>query len=171
MVKRTHSGEPILAWLGLGANLGDRAATIRRSLEAIGSLPETTLTQVSSLYLTPPLGPPDQPEYINCFAQIETTRPPLQLLQKLKAVEKSLGRKERERWREREIDIDILFYGDKIVQQESLQIPHPELQNRPFVLVPLAEITPELLHPILKKKVAELLLLIDVEGVVKWGEN
>ncbi|MEZ4784041.1 MAG: 2-amino-4-hydroxy-6-hydroxymethyldihydropteridine diphosphokinase [Candidatus Kapaibacterium sp.] len=171
MVKRTHSGEPILAWLGLGANLGDRAATIRRSLEAIGSLPETTLTQVSSLYLTPPLGPPDQPEYINCVAQIETTLPPLQLLQKLKAVEKSLGRKERERWREREIDIDILFYGDKIVQQESLQIPHPELQNRPFVLVPLAEITPELLHPILKKKVAELLLLIDVEGVVKWGEN
>ena len=147
-------------WLGLGANLGNRIGTIRRSLEMIGELPDTKVILCSSLYATSPIGPQDQPEYINGAAEIRTSLEPAELLTALKEIEHQLGRKNRDRWREREIDIDILLYGPDEIITGDLQIPHPELHKRSFVLIPLAEIAPEIMHPVLGKRVREL-----VEGV------
>ena len=153
------------AWLGLGANLGDRIGTLRESLTMIDNLPSTTLREVSSFYLTPPLGPPDQPEYINCAVRIDTRLSPADLLAGLKDIEQKLGRQNRERWREREIDIDILLYGEMTLKEDHLQIPHPELHKRNFVLVPLAEIGPEVYHPVLGKSIRELQESIDTTGI------
>ncbi len=137
----------------------------------IGQLPGTTLREVSPLYRTPPYGPPDQPEFINCAARIDTSLSPSDLLAALKGIERTLGRKGRERWREREIDIDILFYDNLVLHDEGLHIPHPELHKRNFVLIPLADIAPEFLHPVLKKSVREMRKDVDKRGVIVWKES
>lgn len=128
------------AYIGLGSNVGDRVAHLRAALEALAAR-GVTVTKVSSLYETDPVGPP-QPDYLNAAAELSTDLSPADLVRTLKAAEADVGREHRERWGPREIDLDLLLYGDEMIDEEGLTVPHPELTHRAFVLVPLIEIAP-----------------------------
>ena len=135
------------AFIGLGSNLGEREDMIRQALEAIAALPETELLRASSLYDTEPVGEVDQPNFLNAVAEVDTNLHPHQLLWNLLLVEKRLGRVRAQRWGPRTIDLDLLLYGGEIIEEEALRVPHPELIRRAFVLVPLVELDPLLVHP------------------------
>jgi 2-amino-4-hydroxy-6-hydroxymethyldihydropteridine diphosphokinase len=147
-----------LAYLGLGSNIGNRIGYIRKSLVALSRLPKTKITKVSSLYETEPYGKKEQPWFINIVVEISTELSPLELFKKCKSIETKFGRQKRERWAEREIDIDILLYDNIVLSTPELQIPHPDMHNRRFVLIPLSEIAPNMIHPIFKKSISELLI-------------
>jgi len=129
-------------YIGLGANLNDPAHQIVIALNALAALPGTQLLQWSSLYTTKPMGPQDQPDYINAVAEIDTSLAPLPLLDALKAQEQQQGRTKLRHWGERSIDLDILLYGDLTMTSERLTIPHAGLPLRAFVVKPLLEIAP-----------------------------
>lgn len=135
-------------YIGIGANLGNPIVTMEQATLALAKLPETNLLLHSRLYRSKPLGPSDQPDYSNAVALIDTTLSPLALLDELQALEIRLGRQPSHlRWGPRVIDLDILLYGQEIIQHERLTIPHPGLDKREFVLYPLAEIAPDLILP------------------------
>ncbi len=144
-----------IAYLGLGTNLGDRKKNLSKAIEAISL--KMSISKQSSLYETTAWGYTDQPDFLNQVIQVETELSPLRLLNFLKKTELKLGRVENFRYGPRLIDIDILFYDDLVITTSRLQIPHPMLPERAFVLVPLNEIAPGYIHPVLKKTVAELL--------------
>ena len=144
-----------IAYLGLGTNLGNRKENLSKAIEAISL--KMSISKQSSLYETTAWGYTEQPDFLNQVIQVETDLSPLRLLNFLKKTELKLGRVENFRYGPRLIDIDILFYDDLVITTSRLQIPHPMLPERAFVLVPLNEIAPEYIHPILKKTVAELL--------------
>lgn len=150
-------------FLALGTNLGDREENLRIVKESLA--PMVLLMQESSVYRTPPWGYLDQPDFLNQVIQVSTALEPLQLLRYLKRIEEQMGREKTFRNGPRLIDIDILFYGRRILKADMLCIPHPRLHERAFVLVPLVEIAPELIHPILKKSASTLLADVDTEGV------
>ncbi len=133
-----------ICYLSLGANLGDRAESLRQALRSITQIPRTSLIQVSSFYLTEPWGKTDQPAFINAAAAVRTTLPPPDLLRALQSIEQRLGRVRHEHWGARTIDIDLVYAGSVEWQTPELQLPHPYLTQRAFVLVPLAELAPEL---------------------------
>ena len=134
-----------LAWVGLGANLGRPKQTLERALLALQALPQTRLVAVSPAYWTAPWGEPEQPEFLNAVACLNTDLEPMQLLRALLAVETGLGRKrEGERWGPRELDLDLLLVDDQEIEAPELSLPHPRLHERAFVLVPLADLAPEL---------------------------
>lgn len=141
-------------YLGLGANLGDRAATL---VAARGRLaPDVQVLACSSLYETAPWGVLEQPPFLNAVCQAQTALSPTALLAYLKAREDELGRVPSFRWGPRAIDIDILLYDDLVLNAEQLTVPHPRLHERAFVLVPLKELAPELRHPVIGRTVREL---------------
>ena len=136
------------AFVGLGANLGDREATIRRAVELIEATPEIHIVAVSSLRETDPVGYLDQPRFLNGAAELETTLPPRELLDALLAVERELGRERTgPRFGPRTIDLDLLLYGDERIDEPGLRVPHPRLHERAFALEPLAELDPSLVIP------------------------
>jgi 2-amino-4-hydroxy-6-hydroxymethyldihydropteridine diphosphokinase len=141
----------------LGSNLGNRMLYINTALNRLDEEPGSKIVLKSSIYETAPWGFTDQPDYLNQVAVIETSLQPLELLQTLKKIEKELGRTASGKWKERTIDIDILFYDEIIFRSGDLIIPHPFLHKRKFTLVPLVEIMPDFVHPALKKKMTELL--------------
>ena len=145
------------AYIGFGSNIGDRLAHIRNAIHALSQTEGITLQRVSSVYKTAPIGYTAQAEFLNGVAAIQTHLPPLSLLHTLKNIETAIGRQHRIRWGPREIDLDILIYGDLCLQTEELVIPHPEMHRRRFVLVPLAELAPDLVHPIFQETVQVLL--------------
>lgn len=149
--------KPVLAYIGLGANLGEPAAQLRRALAELAAIDEVEVLQVSSFYLNPPLGPPDQPWYVNAVAQVRTRLSPEELLRTLHRLETALGRVRGERWGPRVIDLDLLLYDGEVINTPGLILPHPEMHRRAFVLAPLAEIAPEAWHPVLNQSAAQLL--------------
>lgn len=143
-------------YLLIGSNMGDRRKNLSDALWAV----ETKAGVIrgrSSVYETAAWGKPDQPAFYNQAIRITTFLNPSELLMQLQLIEKSMGRERKEKWGERVIDIDILFYGDQIVDTPDLKIPHPELQHRRFVLMPMAEIADDLIHPKLYQTIHELL--------------
>jgi 2-amino-4-hydroxy-6-hydroxymethyldihydropteridine diphosphokinase len=143
-------------FLGLGSNLGDRLATLDAGLRALEALGFRTRA-LSSRYETEPVGGPAQGWYVNAVVRGETELPPRQLLEACLHVERQLGRERRVRWEARTLDLDLLLYGDLVLDEPGLRVPHPRLCERRFVLEPLAELAPELRHPLLGLRVAELL--------------
>ncbi|MGV6989111.1 2-amino-4-hydroxy-6-hydroxymethyldihydropteridine diphosphokinase [Testudinibacter sp. P80/BLE/0925] len=128
------------AYIALGSNLANPLEQLQSAVEALNALPQTEVTAVSSFYRSKPLGPQDQPDFINAVAAIETALSPLDLLDQLQHIEQRQGRIRLRRWGERTLDLDILLYGDNIINNERLTVPHYDMHNREFVIVPLYEI-------------------------------
>ncbi|HEY1906910.1 MAG TPA: 2-amino-4-hydroxy-6-hydroxymethyldihydropteridine diphosphokinase [Myxococcaceae bacterium] len=145
--------------VGLGANLGDPERMLVTAVEDLRRLPDVDVRRCSSLYVTAPIGPP-QPEFRNAVVSLTTTRGPASLLAALLDIERVRGRVRAERWGPRLLDLDILLWGDRVVDEPGLRIPHPELARRRFALEPLAELDPGARHPVLQKTVAELLAAV-----------
>nr|VFJ92813.1 MAG: 2-amino-4-hydroxy-6-hydroxymethyldihydropteridinediphosphokinase [Candidatus Kentron sp. H]VFJ93906.1 MAG: 2-amino-4-hydroxy-6-hydroxymethyldihydropteridinediphosphokinase [Candidatus Kentron sp. H]VFK00411.1 MAG: 2-amino-4-hydroxy-6-hydroxymethyldihydropteridinediphosphokinase [Candidatus Kentron sp. H] len=144
MQKSTYIKKHVMAYIGVGSNLGDPRATVRSALAALGQLPETRPSSVSGLYRSPPMGPPDQPDFINAVAAIRTTLAPLVLLSSLQSMEHRYGRvRGPVHWGPRTLDLDLLLYGDAQITEDVLTVPHPGLHKRAFVLYPLHEIAPD----------------------------
>lgn len=162
------------AYIGLGANLGDPPAQIRAALARIALLAGTRLTLESSLYRSDPIGSPgvrDQPHYCNAVCEVETTLLPERLLEQLHAIESALGRaRPPERWAPRLIDLDLLLYEQLCLDSGPLKLPHPEMHRRNFVLVPLAQVAPELEIPG-KGSVVELAAELGWAGLAHWPEE
>ena len=135
------------AYVSLGSNLGERESLIRQALDALATLPQTTVVRASSLYDTEPVGEVMQPDFLNAVALLETELAPRQLLWNMMLIEKRLGRVRTQKWGPRTIDLDLLLFGDEIIEEPDLQVPHPEITRRAFVLVPLTELDPMLVHP------------------------
>ncbi len=152
-----------IVYLALGTNLGDRPANLRAAIETLP--PEIKVIAESKVYETPPWGYEDQPAFLNMAVKGETVLKPDPLLKRLKRLEVQLGREQSFRWGPRLIDIDILFYDDLILESESLTIPHPRLHERAFVLVPLADIAPDFVHPVLKETIKELSVRVDTDDI------
>jgi 2-amino-4-hydroxy-6-hydroxymethyldihydropteridine diphosphokinase len=157
------------AYLGLGSNLGDRKQNLVRALELMSE--HAVVEQVSSVYETEPVGYKDQPLFLNAVCLISTELKPGQLLRLARRIEAELGRKPAFPNAPRPIDIDVLFYGNEVFSNKELTVPHPRLAERAFVVVPLAEIAPDMVHPVSDKTMKELLAdLGTVTGVRLWGE-
>lgn len=150
-------------FLALGANLGDRILNLTHALTLLP--PAVRVLRCSAVYETPPWGYTDQPAFLNMVCEAETALEPLNLLKRLKFLEEKMGRQESVRFGPRLIDLDILFYADQVYQDERLEIPHPRLAERAFVLVPLADLAPDLMHPVTQQTIQELLSQIDRGGI------
>ncbi len=146
-----------LVLIGIGANLGDPVGSIREAVEKLRENPRITLLRCSSLYRTEPVGKAEQDWFVNGVIQCGTSLEPEQLLLELQATEHKFGRVRRERWGPRTLDLDILAFGELILEREGLTIPHPRLHERRFVLIPLHEILPHWRHPRLRRTCHELL--------------
>jgi len=155
------------AWIGLGSNLCDPHAQIIAAILALSRLPQSELVRQSSLYCSAPWGIAEQPEFVNAVVQVDTGLSPPQLMQALLAIEHDFGRQRSgTRWGPRILDLDLLLYADRIIDEPGLHVPHPRLAERAFVLLPLTEISPELRVPGLGP-VRSLLDAVDVSGCRK----
>ena len=143
------------AYVALGSNLGDKEANLRRALELLIER-GVEIVKTSTFISTEPYGVTDQPQFLNGVCEVRTSLVPLALLHTLLEIEQEMGRVRLRHWGERNIDLDLLLYEDVVMDTEELKLPHPDMQNRDFVLLPLAEIAPELVHPILQKSIEEL---------------
>ena len=154
--------KPVVAAVALGANLGDRDANLRFAIERLSETPGVSDVAMSGVIETPALtlaGSSPQPDYLNAAARLRTTLPPRELLELLLSIERDAGRERSSepRWGARVLDLDLLLYGERIIDEESLTVPHPRLHERDFVLRPLADVAPDLRHPVLDASAAELL--------------
>lgn len=145
-----------VVYLGIGSNLGDKKANCLRAIELL-SAKGISVTRESSLYKTMPWGFKDQPDFINMAIEVCTDLPSADLLSLLKAIEKEMGREDSGRWGPRLIDLDILLYNSLVLDNDILTVPHPALHKRAFALEPLAEIAPDVIHPLMQRNIVELL--------------
>jgi len=164
------SSEAVTAYLCLGSNLGNRQENLDKALDLLSQ--RMQIRKVSSLYDTEPVGNTEQPRFLNLVCQINTRLSPEELLTLAKGIELKMGRTPGKRNAPRIIDIDILLYGDSVVETEELEIPHPRIAERAFVLFPLAEIAPGAVHPVNGKTAKEMLNEVtETQGVFKWENN
>jgi 2-amino-4-hydroxy-6-hydroxymethyldihydropteridine diphosphokinase len=159
----------VIAYLGLGSNLGCREGNIAQALKLLRQ--RMVIERISSIYETEPVGYREQPWFLNAVCRVSTNLAPLDLLHVVRGIEGKLGRVRSFPNGPRVIDIDILFYGDVVMETEDLTIPHSRIVERPFVLFPLAEIAPKLFHPVAKKPIEELLQeVLSLHQVRRWGD-
>ncbi len=161
-----------VAYISLGSNQGDRLLLLSRSLELLELEPAIGVTAVSSIYETAPVGGPRQGLFLNACVQLDSDLSPVTLLRKMLAVEETLGRIRRKRWGPRTIDLDLLLYGNLTMRTPSLELPHPRMSERDFILVPLSEIAPDLQIPGIGQTVRQLLAARPpAEGVTLYKES
>jgi 2-amino-4-hydroxy-6-hydroxymethyldihydropteridine diphosphokinase len=157
--------DSVAAYVGIGSNLDDPEAQVRRAIEALASIPETRFERASRLFRTAPWGRADQPAFVNAAAEVATTLAPRALLEALLAIERAQGRhRDGTRWGPRTLDLDVLLYGDAVIDEPGLAIPHPHLAERAFVLLPLADLDPAL-HVPGRGRISELLRKVGAKGV------
>jgi len=142
-----NAKEAVICYLGLGSNIGDRRANLAEAVQGLAQIPTIEIIKTSSIYETAPVGPQNQPNFFDQVVQAEVSCSARRLLALVQGIEQDMGRVRRRRWGERIIDIDILLYGDGMIHEPDLQVPHPQMLARQFVLVPLAEIAPDLILP------------------------
>ncbi len=137
----------VQAYVGMGSNLDDPEGQLRRALFELAEIPDTRLIRSSGFYISPPMGPPDQPQYVNAVVELETRLPPALLLDELQRIEHAHGRVRTVRWGARTLDLDLLLFGNQIIDTPRLQVPHPGLAKRNFVLYPLQELAVDMEIP------------------------
>ena len=157
----------MIAFIAIGSNLGDRIANVKKAVLRAADEVKATLVFMSSFYETEPWGIKEQGPFVNAVMAVETGLKPVELLAHLKSVEAGMGRQKAERWGPRTIDLDIIFYDSLVMDEDWLTIPHPAAHERAFVMVPLAEIAPEFVHPVLGRTVSEIAGSLDTSGVKK----
>ncbi len=149
------------AFVALGSNLGDRRFNLDEAIRLMGSTPGVLVTAVSNFLENPAVGgPSDSPSFLNAVAELNTSLAPRPLLERLLAIELEMGRQRGEKWGPRIIDLDLIFYGDQVIRENGLTVPHPLMQERQFVTTPLAEIAPSFRHPVLGMTLKQLSLLL-----------
>ncbi|MGB9799317.1 MAG: 2-amino-4-hydroxy-6-hydroxymethyldihydropteridine diphosphokinase [Thermanaerothrix sp.] len=163
-----HGAAWVTVYLALGTNLGDRLANLRRALAALP--PEVQPLRVSAVYETPPWGITEQPRFLNMVVEARTRLEPLPLLHYLKTLERQLGRQPGVRYGPRLIDLDILLYGDMVINLPELTVPHPRMAERAFVLVPLCDLYPQGRHPLLNETFEALRARVDCREIEIWAE-
>ncbi|EBC7335055.1 2-amino-4-hydroxy-6-hydroxymethyldihydropteridine diphosphokinase [Salmonella enterica] len=157
-----------IAYIALGSNLASPLEQANAALKAIADIPDSRIVAVSSFYRTPPLGPQDQPDYLNAAVALDTALAPEELLNYTQRIERQQGRERKaERWGPRTLDIDIMLFGDKIINTERLTVPHYDMKNRGFMLWPLFEVAPELIFPD-GLTLRQQLTLLAVEKPASW---
>lgn len=157
----------MIAYIAIGSNLGDRVDNVKKAVLRAADEVNATLVFMSSFYETEPWGIKEQPAFVNAVMGVETVLSPSKLLAHLKSVETGMGREKAERWGPRIIDLDIIFYGGLVMDEGGLTIPHPAAHERAFVMVPLAEIAPEFVHPVIGKSAADIAKSLDSSGIRK----
>lgn len=159
----------VRAYIGLGSNLADPKNQLEKAIAALRGLPDSRLTALSRLYRSQPMGPADQPDYLNAVAMLDTRMGAEELLDALQAIENQQGRvRGPERWGPRTLDLDLLLYGTEVIDTERLKVPHPGLPERSFVLYPLADLAPELILPD-GRSLQQLLAECPPDGLVVLG--
>jgi len=160
------SNELNIVFIGIGSNEGNKTGYIKSAITLINGSIDCEIEKVSSLYETLPFGDIEQNNYLNAVIKISTKLNPQELFFELKKIEQVLGRIVREKWGPREIDLDILFYNDLIISDDFITLPHKGIIYRDFVLVPLIEIEPELIHPVFKKKIVDFVLDLKTKNII-----
>jgi 2-amino-4-hydroxy-6-hydroxymethyldihydropteridine diphosphokinase len=162
----------ITAYIGIGSNLGDTLNNCRKSIEMTGRIPDTSVTAQSRFFRTEPVGVEGQDWYVNGVISLSTGLSAQDLLKSLLEIEQIMGRERKKKWDSRTIDLDILLYGQEVIEEENLTVPHPLMHLRRFVLEPMVQLAPDLIHPVLGKSMAGLLEDLREQGqdVIPLGE-
>lgn len=172
MASRSRSNATLATercFVGLGSNMGDRRGTLESALGALHHQPAIEITAVSSAWETSPVGPLAQADFLNAAAELRTTLEPRRLLEVLQSTEDAHGRRRRQRWGPRTLDLDLLLAGDRRLEEPGLTVPHPRLTQRRFVLEPLLEIAPDLVHPVSGERLAAVLADLATGERVRWS--
>jgi len=152
------------AYIGVGSNVGKTLNNCRKAIDLINHLDDCTVAEISQFYRTEPVGATFQDWYVNGVIRIETTLGPHELLRSLLSIESDMGRVRRQKWEPRIIDLDILLYGNDVIEESDLKVPHPLMHQRRFVLMPMVQLNPGLLHPVQRRSMSELMDDLSVEG-------
>jgi len=152
------------AYIGIGSNIGDKLENCRNAIQMVGKISGCSLMAQSDFFRTAPVGVEGHDWYVNGVVSLEVDIPVYQLLKSLLAIEAGLGRERKKKWDPRTIDLDILIFGEDVMDEDDLTVPHPYMHLRKFVLVPMTQLVPDLIHPVLGKTMAELLARLPEEG-------